>query len=83
MPQGPPQPIAPQKARLSLAKFSHTITPANHGGPLSWIHINGRGGLVCELDKFAAGTSQPSRLILRVLNSRGILVLSFTSLFSV
>lgn len=74
MPLVPEQQIASQVARLSLAKFSHTTTSIDHSGPLSWIHVNGRGDLVCLLDKFSGSPSTPSRLILRVLNIHGILV---------
>lgn len=76
MPPVPKQQIASQVARLPLAKFSHTTTSIDHSGPLSWIHINGHGGLVCLLDKFSGSPSTPSRLILRVLNNHGILVCS-------
>lgn len=75
MPPAPHQPIASQIARLPLAKFSHTTTSINHGGPLGWNHINGRGSLMCVFDRFTAGPAQPPRLILRVTNNRGILVL--------
>jgi len=76
MPLVPEQQIASQVVRLSLAKFSHTTTSIDHSGPLSWIHVNGRGDLVCLLDKFSGSPSTPSRLILRVLNIHGILVCS-------
>ncbi|OQD74019.1 hypothetical protein PENDEC_c012G06772 [Penicillium decumbens] len=68
-----PQQIASQVARLPLAKFSHTTTSIDHSGPLSWIHVNGHGDLVCQLERFSGSSSTPSRLMLRVMNNHGIL----------
>lgn len=80
MPLVPQAQIASQVARLPLAKFSHTTTSIDHSGPLSWIHVNGHGDLVCLLDKFSGSPSTPSRLILRVVNNHGILVRFLSSL---
>ncbi|KAJ5125802.1 hypothetical protein N7448_005116 [Penicillium atrosanguineum] len=82
MPLVPQPQIASQVARLPLAKFSHTATSIDHSGPLSWIHVNGHGDLVCLLDKFSGSSSTPSRLILRVVNNHGVLVRRFQLKFT-
>ncbi|KAJ5720856.1 uncharacterized protein N7483_008790 [Penicillium malachiteum] len=66
-------PNHPQITRLPLAKFSHTTTTIDHGGLLSWNHINSTGDLTCILELLAGGGATLPRLVIRIARNDGIL----------
>ncbi|KAJ5612528.1 hypothetical protein N7510_005722 [Penicillium lagena] len=67
-------PNIPYLTHLALAKFSHTTTPIEHAGPLTWHHVNGNGELLCIFEKLPDSVSMPTRLILRVVQHQTTLV---------
>lgn len=67
-------PSPPQSVSLDLAKFSYATTTADRPGPMAWTHVNSIGDLHCTLDKFEESLSAPSKLILRVVQQKNVLV---------
>ncbi|KAJ6028504.1 hypothetical protein N7540_004080 [Penicillium herquei] len=66
-------PNHPQITRLPLAKFSHTTTAIDHGGLLSWNHINSTGDLTCILESLPGAGAILPKLIIRIARNDGIL----------
>ncbi|KAJ5717752.1 hypothetical protein N7488_003398 [Penicillium malachiteum] len=66
-------PNHPQITRLPLAKFSHTTTAIDHGGLLSWNHINSTGDLTCILELLPGGGATLPKLVMRIARNDGIL----------